>query len=100
MMMRVKKGNRFEIILIFTTLVWLFITTFHELQAASSPTTTQMTSSSSNLQVQQAVKAPLVQSSREIEKQIVDKILGEGYDKRIRPAGTFILNASKPGGGM
>lgn len=34
-------------------------------------------------------------SSREIEKQIVDKILGEGYDKRIRPAGSG--NASKPG---
>lgn len=25
-------------------------------------------------------------SNREIEKQIVDRILGEGYDKRIRPA--------------
>lgn len=25
--------------------------------------------------------------NREIEKQIVDKILGEGYDKRIRPSG-------------
>lgn len=24
---------------------------------------------------------------RELEKQIVDKILGEGYDKRIRPSG-------------
>lgn len=32
--------------------------------------------------------------SREIEKQIVDKILGEGYDKRIRPAGTT-TNSSK-----
>lgn len=27
--------------------------------------------------------------SRELEKQIVDKILGEGYDKRIRPSGAF-----------
>lgn len=25
--------------------------------------------------------------NRELEKQIVDKILGEGYDKRIRPSG-------------
>lgn len=36
-------------------------------------------------------------SSREIEKQIVDKILGEGYDKRIRPAGSGPYNASRPG---
>lgn len=36
-------------------------------------------------------------SSREIEKQIVDKILGEGYDKRIRPAGSSAYNASRPG---
>jgi len=36
-------------------------------------------------------------SSREIEKQIVDKILGEGYDKRIRPAGSSPYNASRPG---
>lgn len=36
-------------------------------------------------------------SSREIEKQIVDKILGEGYDKRIRPAGSGRYNASRPG---
>lgn len=33
---------------------------------------------------QQPPKQP---SNREIEKQIVDRILGEGYDKRIRPAG-------------
>lgn len=36
-------------------------------------------------------------SSREIEKQIVDRILGEGYDKRIRPAGSGPHNASRPG---
>lgn len=41
--------------------------------------------------------APVTGSSREIEKQIVDKILGEGYDKRIRPAGSGPYNASKPG---
>lgn len=39
----------------------------------------------------------LALSSREIEKQIVDKILGEGYDKRIRPAGSGPYNASRPG---
>lgn len=36
-------------------------------------------------------------SSREIEKQIVDRILGEGYDKRIRPAGSGPYNASRSG---
>lgn len=36
-------------------------------------------------------------SSREVEKAIVDQILGEGYDKRIRPAGSGLPNASKPG---
>lgn len=37
-------------------------------------------------------------SSREIEKQIVDRILGEGYDKRIRPAGSArFSNGSQPG---
>lgn len=42
--------------------------------------------------------AELVQaSSREMEKQIVDKILGQGYDKRIRPAGSGPHNASSPG---
>ena len=42
--------------------------------------------------------APPVQvSSREIEKQIVDRILGEGYDKRIRPAGSGVSNTTKSG---
>jgi hypothetical protein len=36
-------------------------------------------------------------SSREVEKAIVDRILGEGYDKRIRPAGSGAFNTSKPG---
>lgn len=49
-------------------------------------------------QVKTAKSSELVQaSSREMEKQIVDKILGEGYDKRIRPAGSGPYNASKPG---
>lgn len=88
---------QFETIIVLSGLVWVSFSTFDELKAASSPSA-QLTS---NSQQQQApTKAPGVQSSREIEKQIVDKILGEGYDKRIRPAGTFILNASKPGGGM
>lgn len=45
---------------------------------------------------QSAVDIPQA-SSREIEKQIVDRILGEGYDKRIRPAGSGPHNASRPG---
>lgn len=36
-------------------------------------------------------------SSREVEKAIVDRILGDGYDKRIRPAGSAIFNTTKPG---
>lgn len=55
------------------------------------------------IKVKQVVIDPLAQvapiqfSSREIEKQIVDRILGEGYDKRIRPAGSGLTNTSKPG---
>lgn len=37
-------------------------------------------------------------SSRQMEKKIVDGILGEFYyDKRIRPPGSGALNTSKPG---
>ena len=32
---------------------------------------------------------PTLLSSREAEKAIVDRILGDGYDKRIRPAGSL-----------
>ena len=49
------------------------------------------------LQKQAPADLTIQASSREIEKQIVDKILGEGYDKRIRPAGSGPYNASRPG---
>lgn len=36
--------------------------------------------------------------SRQVEKEIVDKILGiQSYDKRIRPAGSGPANATRPG---
>lgn len=44
-----------------------------------------------------ASNLPKLPSNREIEKQIVDRILGEGYDKRIRPAGPGPRNNTQPG---
>lgn len=94
-----KQHKIFDIFLLLLGLIWLSLTmNFYDqeveaFQPSSSMSSPAVTATTSNQ------KAPAVQSSREIEKQIVDKILGEGYDKRIRPAGTFILNASKPGGG-
>lgn len=37
-------------------------------------------------------------SSREVEKQIVDRILGQGYDRRIRPAGSLQYSNSSSEG--
>lgn len=36
-------------------------------------------------------------SSRQMEKAILDRILADGYDRRIRPAGLVAANASESG---
>jgi len=83
-------------------------TTIQELHASKLSTQEHLTSIPHSIQAMALTKAkqklgtdllgaPVQVSSREIEKQIVDRILGEGYDKRIRPAGSSVANSSKPG---
>lgn len=84
------------LLVLLTLLIGSLTINGNQLQQTPTPIKASVISTGQVTSGKQTTDSPQA-SSREIEKQIVDKILGEGYDKRIRPAGSGPYNASRPG---